>query len=248
MKEKSIRDFSKGLCRAALALVAMGTAAAPIVHAEPNSAKLAYASTGKIVLVRSADLPASARPTGEAMLLHETGDGRTFLYIEQNRGTQLAILDVTDPANIKAKDSVQLGASGSFDFVSSLGDRAELIRFRNGQGEAVLDLHKAKKPVIHETDGVKYQGSMERLGDDGFLTANQASRQPDANPRDYQIVEIASKRGPNHVYDVNQVRGEITNQETGTTFLLTADGLNIVRRPAVEMQHKQHEMQIQTYY
>lgn len=248
MKENTNSKFSKGLCRAAIAVIAIGIATAPIVHAEPNSIKTAGKPVGKIVLVRPADLPESARQTGEAMLLHETGDGRTLLYIEQNQGARLAIFDVTDPANIKGKNSVQLDASGPFDFVSSLGDRAELVRFRNGQGEAVLDLHKAKDPTIDKIQGLKFQGSTERLGDDGFMTANQASVQSDANAQDYQVVEIANKQEPNRVYDVNQVREEITNYETGTTFLLTADGLNVVRRPAVEEEHKLHEMQIQTYY
>jgi len=37
---------------------------------------------------------------------------------------------------------------------------------------------------------------------------------------------------------VNQVRQEITNSETGTTYLLTTDGLYLIRRPAVEERYK----------
>ena len=37
---------------------------------------------------------------------------------------------------------------------------------------------------------------------------------------------------------MSYVRQEITNAETGTTFLLTADGLYLIRRPAVEEQYK----------
>ena len=36
------------------------------------------------------------------------------------------------------------------------------------------------------------------------------------------------------VFDVKQVREEVTNPGTGTTFLLTGSGLFLVRRPAVE--------------
>src|SRR5258706_15837013 len=39
-----------------------------------------------IIVERPADLPELARVPGEAMLLHATNDGRTFLYIEQNGG------------------------------------------------------------------------------------------------------------------------------------------------------------------
>jgi uncharacterized beta-barrel protein YwiB (DUF1934 family) len=37
------------------------------------------------------------------------------------------------------------------------------------------------------------------------------------------------------VFDVKQVRAQVANQDTGTTFLLTDNGLYLIRRPAVEM-------------
>jgi hypothetical protein len=48
----------------------------------------------------------------------------------------------------------------------------------------------------------------------------------------------------NPVADVKQVREKIRNDETGTTFLLTADGLYLIRRPAVEEEYKIHEWQM----
>jgi hypothetical protein len=192
----------------------------------------------KIILVRPSNLPDLARQTGEAMLLDQTRNGKTLLYIEQDQGARLAIFDVTDPANIKAVASVQLGAPGSYDFVLSLRDRAELVRFRHGQGEAVLDLNKVKRPTLKMIQGLKVHGLMQRLGDDGFMIADQASVQPDAHSLDYQVVETADALEPNHIYDVKQVRQEITNNETGTTYLLTVNGLYLIRRPAMEEEYK----------
>src|SRR5215469_14282943 len=117
----------------------------------------------KVILLRPAELPELARVTGQAMVLHATGDSRTFLYVEQNDGARLAIFDVTNPAKIKQEPAAQLDAPGSFDFVSSLGDYAELIRFRDGQGEAVLDLHKAKAPTIKNVPGLKLHDLAEPL-------------------------------------------------------------------------------------
>jgi hypothetical protein len=77
------------------------------------------------------------RQPGEAMFLHDTVDGRTLLNIEQNQGARLATFDVTDPVHIKGDGSVQLDASGPFDFISPLGNQAELVRFRQRQ-DAVL--------------------------------------------------------------------------------------------------------------
>jgi hypothetical protein len=198
----------------------------------------------KIIFVRPTELPELARVPGEAMLLHYTGDGKTYLCIEQNHGARLAIFDVTDPAHVKEEGSAQVNAPGSFDFVSSIGDDAELIRFQNGQGEAVLDLHKVKRPTIKMVPGLTFQGSTEHLGDNAFMISNQASEQSDANAQDYQVVGTANTREPNRVYDVKQVRQQITNDETGTTFLLAADGLYLIRRPAVEEEHYIHEWQM----
>ena len=197
----------------------------------------------KVILLRPAELPELARVSGQAMMLHPTGNGRTFLYVEQNDGARLAIFDVTDPAKIKQEAAVQLDAPGSFDFVSPLGDYAELIRFRDGQGEAVLDLHKAKAPTIKIVPGPKFHNLADRLVGDGFTIANQANAQSDANAHNYQIFATVYSREPEPVYEVKQVRHEITNDETGTTFLLGADGLYVIRRPAVEEEHEIHQQQ-----
>jgi len=199
----------------------------------------------KVIVVRPSDLPELARVTGQAMLLHATGDGRTLLYIEQNEGAQLAIFDVTDPAHVKQEGSAQVEAPGAFDFVSSLGDYAELVRFRNGQGEAVLNLHKVKAPTLNTIQGLDFQGSTEFLGDDGFIVADQPNAQSGPNDPNYQVVDLSNPLHPNPVADVKQVLEKITNDETGTTFLLTADGLYLVRRPAVEEEYEIHEYQME---
>lgn len=190
--------------------------------------------SSKIVLVKPTELPELARVPGQAMMLHAKGDGRTLLYVEQNNGTRLAIFDVTDPAKIKQKAAPQLDAPGSFDFVASLGDYVELIRFRDGQGEAVLDLHNVKRPTITIVSGMKFYRSTEGLAGDEFITI--AGVPSDPNSFDYQIT--ANSHKSDQVYEVKQVRQEITNHETGTTFLLAADGLYLIRRPAVEKEYK----------
>jgi hypothetical protein len=199
----------------------------------------------KVIVVRPSDLPELARVTGQAMLLHATGDGRTHLYIEQNQGAQLAIFDVTDPANVIQEGSAQLDAHGEFDFVSSLGDYAELVRFRSGQGEAVLNLHKVKAPTLNIVQGMGFQGSTERLGDDGLIIADQSNVRSDAYNPNYQVVDLSNPLQPIPLADVKQVREKIENDETGTTFLLAPDGLYLIRRPAVEEEYEIHEYQME---
>src|ERR1700729_3819138 len=120
LRSKLMRDVP----RLALAILLAEMSVAPMTYANPSNA---------IVLVRPTDLPTLARQSGEAMFLHDTEDGRVLLYVEQREGAQLAIFDVTDPAHVRGAGSAQLDAAGPFDFVASLGERAELVRFRHLQ-------------------------------------------------------------------------------------------------------------------
>jgi hypothetical protein len=171
-----------------------------------------------------------ARQSGNAMLLHETSDGRTLLYIEQNRGARLATFDVTDPVHIKGEGFVQLDATGPFDFVSPLGKQAELIRFRQGHEDAVLDLRKERLPNLGAVQGLTLQGPITHLGNDGFTVTSQVPQMPTATTQDLS-----------RVFDVKQVREEVTNAGTGTTFLLTENGLFLIRRLAVESDKRRRE-------
>jgi hypothetical protein len=193
----------------AIVMLLSGIAAAPTAFANPSNA---------VVLVPPLDLPSLARQPGEAMFLDDTVDGRTLLYVEQNQGARLAIFDVTDPVHVKGEGSVQLDVPGPFDFLRSVGDQTELVRFREGRGDALLDLRNERKPKLQKIEGPQLQDS-------------SGGVQPS---RDYQVVETANSKGPARVVDVGQVREEMTNAGTGTTFLLTENGLYLVRRPALE--------------
>jgi hypothetical protein len=226
MKEYLKRILSY-LRRVAIATVTSGMAAG-IALAAPSS---------NLIVVPPTTLPASARQSGDAMLLHETIDGTTLLYIEQKQGSRLAIFDVTDPAHIKGEGSVEVDAPGPFDFVSSLGSRAELIRFRQNQENAVLDLRKAKVPVLKTSQGLTLKGTAMPLGNDG-LTVSSRVAADSLLTRDYQVQVINTAGSPklDLVPNVKGVREEITKYDTGTTFLLTDDGLFLIRRPVKEME------------
>jgi hypothetical protein len=233
LNKKRISRITQLTLAAVVALIFTG-------HAEARN----HDSSHKIIVVGPADHPELARVTGQAMMLHDTMDGRTLLYIEQNQGARLAIFDVTDPAHVKAEGSAQVDAPGSFDFVSTLGADAVLVRFRNGQGEAVLNLRKVKTPTLNMIQGLYFQGSMEFLGDNVLIVAKRPSVQSDANDTDYQVVDISNPLHPNPVADIKQVLEKITNDESGTTFLLTADGLYLIRRPVVEEEFRIRRQQM----
>ena len=231
MKDALNNGSSKFGRRVMIAIVVMCTFAASAAYPRISN---------NLVVVPPTDLPELARQTGEAMLLHETIDGRTLLYIEQIHGTQLAMFDVTDPGHVKGEGSVQIDAPGVFDFVATLGNRAEVVRFRQGQGSAVLDLHKVNAPTLTKVQGLTLQGATVALGDDGFTVTSRAD--PYArSPQDFQVVDATILGDPNHVIDVREVREELTKHDTGTSFFLTQNGLYVVRRPTVERQNELRE-------
>jgi hypothetical protein len=233
VKKYASSQVSTILRRVAIAIVASGIVA-----------QLGYAGpSNNLIVVPPTHLPELARQSGEAMLLHETIDGTTHLYIEQDQGARLVILDVTDPAHIKGEGSVALNAPGPFDFVAALGNRAELIRFRQSQEDAVLDLHKVNAPTLRRAPGLTLKGPATPQDNDRFTVSSQANVGAQTT-RGYQVqlVNTANSRELDRIFEVKGVREEITKYDTGTTFLLTEGGLFLIRRPVQEMNKELRDL------
>ena len=231
MKETVNRKFSTWLRGLVTAMVAGGTATTSLAYAWPSD---------KAIVLQPAALPQLARQPGQAMLLHESDDGRTLLYVEQSQGTRLAIFDVTYPARIRSTGAVQLDAPGEFDFVATFGNRAEVVRFREGKGDAVLDLSKANAPALKTGQRLTLQGTTTPLIENDITARSQTGRNTQPS-QDYQLVETESLEELNGVVDAKQIREQVTNRDTGTTFLLTESGLYVIRRPVAERDKERRE-------
>ena len=191
-----------------------------------------------IAVVLPASLPELAQRHGIAFQLYSGGDGSCYLYIEQHQGERLLVLDVTDPGHVKQVSAVALSVPGPFDFVRTVGESAYLVRFRDNRGMAVLDLRKPKLPELKMIRSLQYSGFTESLGESGLLMKIGKKIDVLAVPRDYQVVDTSNPANPSLLLTVKQVTGEIAREETGTTFLLGADGLTIIRRLRAEQRYK----------
>lgn len=216
--------------------ITVSVAAAALVL--PISAHAAIHSQSKdLVVEEPQDLPEQAQITGCSLLLHSDNTGSTYLYVEQQQGRRLTVFDVTDPSHITVADSTRMADEGPFDFVRPLGDNAELVYFRDGQKTGVLDLRKATKPELRTVDPPTDLADAEPLGESGLLATDVSYRYIPAAARDYQVIDI-SAANPTTLATVKDVTERVTNDETGTTFLLGSDGLTVVRQISVENEYK----------
>src|SRR5258707_4981495 len=164
---------------------------AAVLPTSPAEAEI-HSRSKDLAVMEARDLPEQAQTPGNSLFLHSDNAGGTYLYVEQQQGTRLSVFDVTDPARIELVVSTPLAAEGAFDFVRPLGNNAELVYFRDAQKEAVLDLRKAKTPVLRMILTVTDLGPAETLGESGFLVTSQAYSYVPAVARDYQVIDIAA--------------------------------------------------------
>lgn len=97
----------------------------------------------------------------------------------------------------------------------------------------MLDLHKT--PVLKKIPGLDTRNSTILLADDDSrLTGRVIDPALGHSARDYKIFQSGESPNDDRVVEVKQVHQEVTNADTGTTFLLAENGLYLIRRPALE--------------
>jgi hypothetical protein len=174
------------------------------------------------------------------MYLHRSGDERTVLYVESAEGTRLTALDVTDPAKIKRLAETQLAVPSRFDFVESIGNDSVLVRYRDGSGEALLSLKHCKHPVLGDASALTGTETAESLGATGLLSAStDAPAGPivDSDPT-YKVWDNSKASHPNLLATIPGVTQRLSNEDTGTLFFLSENGITVVRRLRVEEDRK----------
>ena len=194
----------------------------------------------KTIMVQSSStVPGLAQANSEAMYLQKTGDGRALLYVESAGGTELTTLDVTDPAKIRRVAETRLGAASVFDFVEPIGRHNVLIRYRDGSGEALVDIKHSNHPVLESASALAGAEAAEKLGETGLLSASTDVVAPMVqNDPIYTVWDNTHAAHPNVLATIPGVMQRLSNEDTGTLFLLSKDGVTVVRRLRVEEDHK----------
>lgn len=171
----------------AIVLTAALALGVPMANASTRNSKT------DIRVVPPSALPEVAQQASQDLLLHYSGAGTPYLYLEQKQGARLAVFDVSEPAHIQLAASVDTGVAKTYDFVQPVGSALELIRFRDGSGSALLKLGKAKAPRFEDIERSAVE-PIEMLGDSGYLAvALQSPVQPvGLAGQDVQVVDSAT--------------------------------------------------------
>jgi len=198
----------------------------------------ANAHSKSIVVESPSDLPELARGRSEAMYLHYTHEAQAILYLERDQGHKLAILDVTDPANIKAVGRVSVEAPAVYDFVQYLGDSRTLIHYRNHSGFAVISFKNYKQPVLTAEPEYLHPASAQADGPNGLLLVSSSSASAPVREAQVEVLSISNSSGATPLATIQGVIQRVDRPQTGTIFLLNDQGLTVVRCLAAEREHQ----------
>jgi hypothetical protein len=192
----------------------------------------------KFIIVESpSDLPELAQVHSEAMHLQYDGS-QVFLYLEQDHGRKLAILDVTDPANIRAVGQVSIDAASPYDFVQDLSDSTVLIHYRDHSGFAVISFKNYKEPVLTKGSDYMSESTAQSYGAHGLLLVSSNEPSAPMQAEQYQILSTSDSPAPAPLATIPGVMQRLDRSQTGTIFLLNNDGLNVVRCLGKERAHE----------
>ena len=214
--------------------------ATTLLAAVSMSANAAVRPQSRTIVVESPDqVPGLAQNGAEAMYLYDTNDGRAVLYIEATGGRAVSSIDVTDPSKIQMIGQTPLAAVSAFDFVQEVGDKAVLIRYRNGSGVALFSLRQIKHPTIIEQPAFAQAGVSETLGQTGLLLTSAEVPIHTLNvAQTFEVVDTTNPSRPGLLTSVSDVKERLSKEDTGTLFLLNNDGVTVVRQLPVEEEHQ----------
>jgi hypothetical protein len=179
--------------------------------------------------------PQFARNASQDLLLRADGDGSTYLYVEQGDGAILTVFDVTDPTHMSLTASVATEGHGAYDFVAPIGNREELVAFRDGSGTAVVDFGTPEKPHLSVTKAAS-DGAIGLLDTPGY----SSSPIPQAHTDTAQlrkVVVMENGHSPRVLSTLEDVRRQVTRPETGTTFLLAEGKVTVFRERDAERRY-----------
>ena len=153
------------------------------------------------------------------MYLYDTGHNEVVLYLEQDQGRKLSILDVTDPAKITMIGQVSIDAPSAFDFVQSLRvSSSVLIHFRNHSGVGVISFRSHKQPRLKPEPNYIHPASPQSDGPNTMLLISTNGANLLTPEQQYQVVNVANASDPTPLATIHGVTQRLDMPESGSIF------------------------------
>jgi hypothetical protein len=180
MKENANSKLSKSLCRSAIAIVAIGIAAAPAIHATPNSNKTADKPTNVVARVQL-----SGGPVSRMLLVKK--NGKEYLLLGLDSSTDVAVLDVSNPRQPRPMDKAARAIGAPSAEVKVVADNLTLFG-TSGAGTAsganpkeIRSLSGVTASMTDKARGLTYATN----GDGLWIVKTKQRVEADAPPPDY---------------------------------------------------------------
>ena len=125
-----------------------------------------------------------------------------------------------------------------FDFVQYLGHGAELIHYRNHSGFATISFKDFRQPTLRADPRYLRSARVQMDGPDALLLVSSAGQSPQVVDPQYEVVSVSNPANPTPLARIQGVIQRVDRPETGTIFLLTDRGLNVVRCLGSEEDHE----------
>ena len=122
--------------------------------------------------------------------------------------------------------------------MQSLSGSVVLIRYRDHSGFAIVNFKQYRQPVLTPTPELPGQTAIQFVGQDTLLLTSSNDFHVFDQDKQYVVIDISDPLKPTSVVMVRGVKQQLDRRETGTTFLLSQDGLTVIRRPSVEEDYQ----------
>jgi hypothetical protein len=129
VKENANSKMSKGLCRVAIAIVAIVIAAAPAVHANPNSKRTA-GNPATVV----AHVELSGGPVIRMLLVKK--NSKEYLLLGLDSSSHVAVLDVSKPGQPRRVDTAAVAAGAPAAELKVVADTLTLFGTSDAEAAA----------------------------------------------------------------------------------------------------------------
>lgn len=179
----------------------------------------ASVKTKDIVVEFPSDLPEVAQHHSEGMFMYPAGDEERILYLEQDQGRTLAMLDVSDPGKIRSLGQVSLNAPAAFEFVQYLGHGAELIHYRNHSGFATISFKDFRKPTLRADPRYLRSARVQMDGPDALLMVSSADQSPQVLNPQYEVVSVSNPANPAPLATIQGVIQRVESTGNGPNTL-----------------------------